>query len=280
MAIRTDLAVERMELGGTTSAGLQKKTEEIQGLMCTRVTDAQGGSYLTLDMPPIRQEENGFDRLCEAVAILLKQLAPPLPPESPVLVLGLGNCAVTPDALGPLCCRHVLATRHLVQSEPALRGFRSTCVLAPGVLGTTGLESGEIVLGLLREIAPAMVIAVDALAARRMHRLMGTIQLTDTGIVPGSGVGNARTALTRETLGVPVLMLGVPTVIDTQTIAEDLAEETGLPVERFAALDHPAIITTRDVDQQVMDAARILGYGIDLFLHPQLSRSDLDAFLN
>lgn len=280
MAIRTDLAVERVELGGTTSAGLQKKTEEIQGLMCTRVTDAQGGSYLTLDMPPIRQEENGFDRLCEAVAILLKQLAPPLPPESPVLVLGLGNRAVTPDALGPLCCRHVLATRHLVQSEPALRGFRSTCVLAPGVLGTTGLESGEIVLGLLREVAPAMIIAVDALAARRMHRLMGTIQLTDTGIVPGSGVGNARTALTRETLGVPVLMLGVPTVIDTQTIAEDLAEETGLPVDRFAALDHPAIITTRDVDQQVMDAARILGYGIDLFLHPQLSRSDLDAFLN
>lgn len=280
MAIRTDLAVERAELGGTTSADLQKKTEEIQGLMCTRVTDAQGGSYLTLDMPPIRQEENGFDRLCEAVAILLGQLAPPLPREAPVLVLGLGNRAVTPDALGPLCCQHVLATRHLVQSEPALRGFRSTCVLAPGVLGTTGLESGEIVLGLLREIAPAMVIAVDALAARRMHRLMGTIQLTDTGIVPGSGVGNARTALTRETLGVPVLMLGVPTVIDTQTIAEDLAEETGLPAERFAALDHPAIITTRDVDQQVMDAARILGYGIDLFLHPQLSRSDLDAFLN
>lgn len=280
MAIRTDLAVERVELGGTTSVGLQKKTEEIQGLMCTRVTDAQGGSYLTLDMPPIRQEENGFDRLCEAVAILLKQLAPPLPPESPVLVLGLGNRAVTPDALGPLCCQHVLATRHLVPSEPALRGFRSTCVLAPGVLGTTGLESGEIVLGLLREVAPAMIIAVDALAARRMHRLMGTIQLTDTGIVPGSGVGNARTALTRETLGVPVLMLGVPTVIDTQTIAEDLAEETGLPVDRFAALDHPAIITTRDVDQQVMDAARILGYGIDLFLHPQLSRSDLDAFLN
>lgn len=280
MAIRTDLAVERAELGGTTSADLQKKTEEIQGLMCTRVTDAQGGSYLTLDMPPIRQEENGFDRLCEAVAILLGQLAPPLPREAPVLVLGLGNRAVTPDALGPLCCQHVLATRHLVQSEPALHGFRSTCVLAPGVLGTTGLESGEIVLGLLREIAPAMVIAVDALAARRMHRLMGTIQLTDTGIVPGSGVGNARTALTRETLGVPVLMLGVPTVIDTQTIAEDLAEETGLPAERFAALDHPAIITTRDVDQQVMDAARILGYGIDLFLHPQLSRSDLDAFLN
>ena len=135
-------------------------------------------------------------------------------------------------------------------------------------------------LGLLLEIAPAMVIAVDALAARRMHRLMGTIQLTDTGIVPGSGVGNARTALTRETLGVPVLMLGVPTVIDTQTIAEDLAEETGLPAEQFAALDHPAIITTRDVDQQVMDAARILGYGIDMFLHPQLSQSDLDAFLN
>lgn len=280
MAIRTDLAVERMEPGGKLSGGLQSKTEEIRGLMCTRVTDKDGGSYLTLDMQPLRREPDAFDRLCDAVAALLAELAPPLPPNAPTLVLGLGNRAVTPDALGPLCCRHVLATRHLVRSEPALRGFRPTCVLAPGVLGMTGLESGEIVLGLLREIRPALVIAVDALAARRMHRLMCTIQLTDTGIVPGSGVGNARTALTRETLGVPVLMLGVPTVIDTQTIAEDLAEETGLPPERFAALRHPAMITTRDIDQQVMDAARVIGYGIDLFLHPQLSRSDLDAFLN
>lgn len=280
MAIRTDLAVERAELGGPTSAGLQTHTEEIRGLMCTRVTDAEGGSYLTLDMPPLRQEENGFDRLCDAVAALLERLAPPLPPEAPVLVVGLGNQEVTPDALGPLCCRNVLATRHLVRSEPALRGFRPVCVLAPGVLGTTGMESGEIVQGLLRELRPGLVIAVDALAARRMHRLMATIQLTDTGIVPGSGVGNARAALTRETLGVPVLMLGVPTVIDTQTIAEDLAQETGLSMEHFAALAHPAIITTRDVDQQVMDAAQIIGYGIDLFLHPQLSRSDLDAFLH
>ncbi len=274
MAIRTDLAVERAELGDQTSGRLRTEQTEIRGLACTRVTDERGGSYLTLDMQPLRREPDAFDRMCDAVAALLGELAPPLPPDAPVLVLGLGNRAVTPDALGPLCCQSVLATRHLVQTEPLLRRFRATSVLAPGVLGTTGVETGELVQGLMEKINPALVVAVDALAARRMERLMRTIQLTDTGIVPGSGVGNARTALTRETLGVPVLMVGVPTVIDTATIAHDLAEETGLPEERFGALQHPAIITTRDVDQQVMD------YGIDLFLHPQLSRSDLDAFLS
>ena len=188
--------------------------------------------------------------------------------------------SVTPEAVGPLCCQSVLATRHLTGAEPILDGFRPVSVLAPGVLGTTGVETGEIVRGLLENIRPELILAVDALAARRMRRLMRTIQLTDTGIVPGSGVGNARTALTHEELGVPVIALGVPTVIDTATIASEIAEQTEARCEALDDLNTPAIVTTRDVDRQVADAARVIGYGINLFLHPMLKLTDIDAFLS
>lgn len=279
MAIRTDLAIERAEDRDGEWSEAQQTWDEVEGIRRMRLTQ-QGGIYLTLCVEQLmRREQSAFSRTCHAVAVQLNELLPSLPSQAPVLMIGLGNRAVTPDAVGPLCCQNVLATRHLIGAEPVLEGFRPVSVLSPGVLGTTGVETGEIVMGLMDRIRPALVIAVDALAARRMGRLMKTIQLTNTGIVPGSGVGNARTALTEETLGVPVVSIGVPTVIDTATIAHDIAQQTGSGCEALDDLNTPAIVTTRDVDRQVADAARVIGYGINLFLHPMLDITDIEAFL-
>lgn len=290
MAIRTDLSIEVLENSGQTTQNAVQTEKNLEGFRLTQVEihrederiGKPPGSYYTLSVDALlRREEDAFPRACRAVAHSLGQLTRQLDPRAPVLVIGLGNRAVTPDAIGPLCCQSVLATRHLVERSPAqFRAFRPVAVLAPGVLGTTGVETGEIVMGVMDRIRPGLVIAVDALAARRLSRLMCTIQMTDTGIVPGSGVGNARAALTRQELGVPVLAVGVPTVVDGATLAADIAEQSGASCEALDDLHTPVLVTTRDVDQQVADAARVIGYGINLFLHPTLDITDIDLFLS
>ena len=290
MAIRTDLAIEVLENSGQTTQNAVQTEKNLEGFRLTQVEihrederiGKPPGSYYTLSVDALlRREEDAFPRACRAVAHSLGQLTRQLDPRAPVLVIGLGNRAVTPDAIGPLCCQSVLATRHLVERSPAqFRAFRPVAVLAPGVLGTTGVETGEIVMGVMDRIRPGLVIAVDALAARRLSRLMCTIQMTDTGIVPGSGVGNARAALTRQELGVPVLAVGVPTVVDGATLAADIAEQSGASCEALDDLHTPVLVTTRDVDQQVADAARVIGYGINLFLRPTLDITDIDLFLS
>lgn len=290
MAIRTDLAVEVIENSGLTSESATQTQKDLEGFQLTQVKihqedDTLGkppGSYYTLSVDALlRRETDSFPRACRAVAHSLEELTTHLDPDASVLVIGLGNRAVTPDAIGPLCCQNVLATRHLVERSPAqFRAFRPVSVLAPGVLGTTGVETGEIVMGVIDRIHPGLVIAVDALAARRLSRLMCTIQMTDTGIVPGSGVGNARAALTQKQLGIPVLAIGVPTVVDGATLAADIMEQSGASCEALNDLRTPVLVTTRDVDQQVADAARVIGYGINLFLHPTLDIADIDLFLS
>ncbi|MCD8355122.1 MAG: GPR endopeptidase [Clostridia bacterium] len=289
MAIRTDLALELLEQQPAEDVIQQEKM--LEGFPLHQVTihrentriGKPPGNYYTLSIDGLlHRETDSFPRACHAVAKSLEQLVPQLQDtHSTVLVIGLGNRAVTPDAIGPLCCQNVLATRHLVERSPAqFRAFRPVAVLAPGVLGMTGVETGEIVMGVIQRIQPGLVIAVDALAARRLSRLMRTIQMTDTGIVPGSGVGNARAALTEKELGVPVLAIGVPTVVDGATLAEDIMEQSGTSCEALDDLHTPVLVTTRDVDQQVADAARVIGYGINLFLHPTLDITDIDLFLS
>lgn len=286
MAVRTDLALELAE-----GRRVQQRTQTLEGFSLHTVTVTESdtdfgrpsGRYATLSIRDLlRRETDAFPRACRAVAQILRQLAPSnQDPRAPVLVIGLGNRAVTPDAIGPLCCQNVLATRHLVEQSPEqFRAFRPVAVLAPGVLGTTGVETGELVLGVIDRIHPELILAVDALAARRLSRLMCTIQMTDTGIVPGSGVGNARTALTQTALGVPVLSIGVPTVVDGATLAADIAQQSGAQCEALDDLNTPVLVTTRDVDQQTADAARVIGYGINLFLHPSLDIADMELFLS
>ena len=296
-AKRTDLALEARELwqesaGKTTRlTGVKAVKRKQEGYPVTRVDilDSRGeealgkprGSYLTVDLTTFWQRKSDFfQRAVRAVGTPLKEL---LPTEGPVLVVGLGNRAMTPDAVGPLTADHVLVTRHLISAMPRqFSGFRPVSVLRSGVLGTTGVESAEAVRGLASEVKPACVIAVDALASRRVGRVCAAVQLSDTGIIPGSGVGNHRHPLNAETLGVPVIAIGVPTVVDSATLAADLLEETGVTdydEEKLRASRQNLMVTPRDIDQQVRDLGKVIGYGINWALQ-DLDIDEMNALLS
>ena len=273
----------------TELAGVEAHDEEREGIPVTtvRVLDGEGeralgkprGTYVTLTLEGVaRREEDVFGRAARAVAAELSALLGNIPADGLVLVAGLGNRAITPDAVGPKVHEHILVTRHLVAHMPEHFGhMRPVASLAAEVLGNTGVESGEVVRAVCDRISPACVIAVDALASRSLKRLCRTVQLTDTGITPGSGVGNHRFSLDREHLGVPVLALGVPTVVEGATLAADLlGTEDTPPLGEGGEL----LVTPKDIDSQVADLSKILGYGISLALQPGLTVDDLDLLLS
>lgn len=298
MSFRTDLAMEALELterGGhplSERNGVSRKVLNLEGFEVTKVhiinqagAKAVGkarGHYDTLDLGAlIRRENDAFPRACTALSRLLSDLLPQ-DAKGPVLVVGLGNRSITPDAVGPLSCEHVIATRHLVEKTPEyFSQWRPVAAVSPGVLGQTGIETGEIVEGVLGRIKPAAVIAIDALAAGRLSRLLHTIQVTDTGIVPGSGVGNARTALNHDSLGIPVVAIGVPTVVDGATLAHEIMSQTDITnCEALDDLGNPVVVTTNNIDREVRDVSRVIGYAINKALHSDLSIEDIDLFLS
>ncbi len=293
---RTDLALEARELWQESAertgrlSGVKATKRKEEGYPVTRVDilDQRGerslgkprGSYLTVDLTTFWQRKSDyFQRAVRAVGSQLKSL---LPPEGAALVVGLGNAAMTPDAIGPLAVESVLVTRHLVSENSKLfAGLRPVSAFCAGVLGATGVESAEAVRGLASQVEPSFVIAIDALASRRVGRVCATVQLSDTGIVPGSGVGNHRASLDRETLGVPVFAVGVPTVVDAATLALDLLEESGVEDPDLRSLrenDPGLMVTPRDIDRQVRELAKVVGYGIDWALQ-DLEIEEIDALL-
>jgi spore protease len=217
----------------------------------------------------------------EALAEEIKKL---LPKEGLVLIAGLGNYQVTPDALGPKTASLTFATRHIqgeIARSTGLDGLRPVAVLAPGVLGQTGMETGEILASLCKELKPSAVIVVDAMASRKTERVGTTIQICDTGISPGSGVGNARPQLNSETLGVPVIAMGVPTVVDAKTLAADLAMQSGAQESAVEKLQNSAephgtamIVTPREIDLLIERAAKLLSLAINTALHPDFTPED------
>lgn len=294
MAFRTDLAVEAIENHKTAAAlpHVRQSDRTLEGFAvhevrilsedAAREIGKPQGRYLTFELDAlIRREEDAFPRACKALSTLLRELLP-RPNDGPVLIAGLGNRMITPDAIGPQTADHVIATRHLVAQSPAIfADWRPVSALAPGVLGQTGVETGEVICGVLDRVRPAAVIAVDALAAGRLSRLLRTVQLADTGITPGAGVGNARTALNEETLGVPVIAVGVPTVVDGATLAHEISSQLGQPdCEALDDLSQPVMITTRDIDREVADISRMIGYAVNMALHPHLSVADIDLYLS
>ena len=297
---RTDLAVEARELwtqsAGEKSAlaGVQAEERKQEGYPVTvvKVLNEEGaqalgkpvGTYVTLELSGLkRREEDAFPRAVRALAAELRALLS-VPKGAPVLVVGLGNRAITPDNIGPGAADHTLVTRHLVEQVPEHFGhFRPVSALAAGVLATTGVESSELVQAVVEQIRPACVIAVDALASRSLERVCSTVQLADTGITPGSGVGNHRAALNRESLGVPVIALGVPTVVDVATLCADVLAEAGrgeLEPQALAGAGAGLMVTPRDIDQSVADLAKVIGYGINLALQDGLSVEDVEMFLS
>ena len=295
MAFRTDLATEAIEnkdmaadmrqvrQADRTLDGFSVNEVEILTDRAAQEIGKPRGRYLTLSLDAlIRREEDAFPRACRALSALLRELLPETAGSAPILVTGLGNRMITPDAIGPQAVDHVIATRHLVEQVPdVFSSWRPVSALAPGVLGQTGVETGEVVCGVLDRIRPAAVLAIDALAAGRLSRLLRTVQLADTGITPGAGVGNARAALNEQTLGVPVIAVGVPTVVDGATLAHEITGQLGGPsCEALEDLSRPVMITTRDIDKEVADIARMIGYAVNMALHPHLTVEDIDLYLS
>lgn len=297
---RTDLALEAQEIL-TQSTRDQKELEGIDTRKSIRsgypvttvaITGEQAaqalnkplGTYVTLELDGLkRREENAFSRAVHALAEELTALLPIKGNES-VLVVGLGNRAITPDNIGPVAVSHTLVTRHLVQQIPEHFGhFRPVAALAAGVLANTGVESSELVRAVVDKLNPSCIIAIDALASRSLKRLCTTVQLADTGITPGSGVGNHRTALNQDTLGIPVIALGVPTVVDAATLCADVLEQAGrndLDPDALNGTGNNLMVTPRDIDQSAADMAKVIGYGINLALQPDLSLADIELLLN
>lgn len=266
---RTDLAAEEIPQGGGELSGVRSETYDRDGFTVTRVEilDPQGadvlckpmGNYITVDVETfVQRRENSFGSAVSLLAEFLRELIP-LSDKDSVLVAGLGNQAITPDAVGPETASLTLATRHLrAQMPEEFAAFRPVSVFRTGVLGTTGMESAEVIRALCEAVRPDAVVVVDALASRSTEKLCRTVQIADSGIVPGSGVGNDRAELSRRVLGVPVTAIGVPTVVDAGN---------GL------------IVTPRDIDRYVKDAGKLIAYALNLALHPALTLSDVDMFV-
>ena len=282
--LRTDLALERRSfLGSRLPEGIGFEETQRDGVTLTKIdvfskeaAAALGkpeGTYYTAAMEGFP----GSDALTDdRLAVLTEALDALLPEQGGVLVVGLGNPAVTPDALGPKCAAMVLATRHIdraTMEELSLPPLREVSVLSPGVTGQTGFEAAEIIAGIVQKVKPACVIAVDALAAAGVERLARTVQLSSAGIEPGSGVGNARKALNRETLGVPVVSVGVPTVVDALSLAKDVFDATEAP-DADADIAR-MMVTPRDIDTVIDGAARLLALSVNCALQKNLSPAQL-----
>jgi len=284
MNFRSDLAVECMAID-----------QKMEGVRCTnddhgefRVTrlhvqDERGaralgkpvGHYVTMELPPLGDYADVYGAAMQCVAEELHRL---LPKQGTVLVAGLGNQSMTPDALGPACCEQVLATRHIsaeLAKSAGLGKLRPVSTLTPGVLGRTGVESGELIAAAVQALQPAAVIIVDALAARSVSRLGCTVQMSNAGIVPGSGVGNARRELNEAALGVPVIALGVPTVVDAATLVSELSDCQPKDTQACKTM----MVTPREIDLLVQRAAKLCAMSINRALQPHLSVEDFLALV-
>ena len=259
--------LRRSEAGGCEILRVQLRTPEA----AERIGKPMG-CYVTVDCGNILMlDEVERERVCCALAVEIREMVERMSESRissgfSVLVVGLGNSEITPDAIGPETVRNLSVTRHLRQSDHALLSAVGSCeisALLPGVFGKTGLEAVELVRGAVSAVSPDLVIAVDALAARSAERLATTVQLSDTGIQPGSGIGNRRRALTAETVGVPVMALGVPTVIDSSTLVYDALRRGGCDTAREelrAALEAGKgyFVSPKEIDLLVRAAGALL----------------------
>ena len=277
MNCRTDIALERQELlPETNQKGIKVKKWDKEKAQVTEIEilneygantlQKPVGKYITVEVPEFSHESELLDGRLTALTEAIKNLLPQNLEK--VLVAGLGNENITPDALGPLCARQIFSTRHIkgdVIKDLGLENLKSVSSISTGVLGQTGIETAEYISGIVRLIKPDGVIVIDALASRRLSRLGKTVQLTDTGISPGSGVGNYRKTIDSKTLGVPVVSIGVPTVVDGNTIVYDLTgkENTNINTDNM-------MVTPREIDTIITRAAKLLSLSINCALQPDI----------
>ena len=287
--IRTDLAMERLNAAKmshgrgrgvagvtdrrTTICGIGVHTTTVESQDAAEVLCKPIGNYYTISLDKtIHRTDDSFSDTAQCIAEILRRL---LPQRERVLVACLGNPNITPDAIGPEAAKSIMVTKHLKEALPAeFADFGAVSLICPGVLGTTGIETAAIVKGAVDAVQPQCVIAVDALAARGTDRLCRTVQICNTGIEPGSGVGNRRFALNEESLGVPVIAMGIPTVVDANTFIYDLTD--GAPCRQGRG--EGMFITPREIDSFVHHSSKLLAYGINLALHKDLTLDDMELF--
>ena len=309
---RSDLAIEAAALFNKSESdiknieGIEYKTEKCDSYTLTtvEVLNSRGeeaigkkiGTYITIDCPKIREnDDEAFDKVSAALGDILEKMLN-LKKYHTVLAVGLGNWNVTPDALGPKVVSKLLVTRHLFEFIPEKipDTLQALCAISPGVLGITGIETSEIVKGICDKVRPDVIIAIDALASRKIERISTSIQISDTGITPGAGIGNKRRGLDEEYLGARVIAIGVPTVVDAATVANDTIEilcenikrSEGLNKEIGKALEltdnemrYPLIkevlnpfvgdliVTPKEVDEIIDDVSKISANGINRAVH-------------
>lgn len=285
MNFRTDLALERCEfLNKKTIDGIEMSTFDAHETKVTRidVTNESGaetvgkpiGRYVTVEVKPFAKYAQFID---DGFFVLKEEIGRIIPANGSVLVAGLGNIRITPDALGPKCASMIFATRHItgeLLKETGLSGLRRVTAFSTGVLGETGAEAAEIIKGIVRATTPDFVITVDALAARNVSRLGTTVQMCNTGIVPGSGVGNARQEISEKTIGVPVISIGVPTVVDAATLILDYLgdyENEDLLYKQAGTMT----VTPREVDLMIERASKLTALAINCALQPDITPEDM-----
>lgn len=323
MEKRTDLAVEAHQIYAE-----DKKVDTVNGVdieefkkdrvKVTRVNIRTNegskalkkpvGDYVTLEIPEyVHETQEHFDMITKTFSDELKRMIPKRNKDSVTLVVGLGNRNITADALGPKVVDGLLVTRHLFDLMPddIADGVVPVCALSPGVLGITGIETNEIIKGVVQRVKPDVIIAIDALASRSISRVMTTIQLSNTGIKPGAGVGNERGGLDMETLGVPVIAVGVPTVVDAATMANDTIDmvienisahtdkDTSFykmlqnmdKKEKYHLIDEVLnksfvnlVVTPKEVDEVIDDLAEIISDGINVCMHSCINTENVSRY--
>ena len=287
MNFRTDLAAEikpdiEQKTGGVSAkrerrGDIEITTIEIENEIGARLLAKPVGTYISFALPPYLEQEND----AFAVGLISGALRTLFPKkQGTVLVVGLGNRDITPDALGPHTVQRVLATRHIRQELGAVQGLeelRPVAVISPGVLGKTGIETLEVIRGAVQAVQPNLVLAVDAFAAKDSERLGTTVQLATSGICPGSGVGNSRKALDYNSLGVPVISIGVPTVVDASTLAAEIAGEQAL--KRVRPYGREMFVTPREIDVIIQRAAKLLSEVLNAALQPAYTLEEIAGLM-
>lgn len=324
-SIRTDLALEAKELYEEQEQkqpdipGVRVDNEEKENMKISRIEilSKEGeekigkpqGNYITLEVPGIRNRDPEYEeRVSIQLAEEIRRLSG-LGNDSTTMVVGLGNWNITPDSLGPKVVQRIMVTRHILDLMPDQvdERVRSVCAVSPGVLGITGIETGEIVKGVVEKVKPDLVIVVDALASRKTDRIGTTIQIADTGIHPGSGVGNKRMGLNQESLGTRTIAIGVPTVVYAHTIGRDALQ---MLINEFSNQATPGsefykmlqkmdegqmdalvqqvlhqglgdlVVTPKEVDLLMGDITNIIADGLNLALHENITLDEVDHFLH
>ncbi len=327
---RTDLVIEAHDIFMNSSEAKEQAAEhksppgvEVENagnedvkITRVRITSPTGeqaigkpmGNYITLEIPQLKDNNPEVNqRVIDVMASELKSILN-LKENSTTLVVGLGNWNVTPDALGPKVISNLMVTRHLLEYLPEHvdEGVSPVCAISPGVMGITGIETGEIVKGVVERIKPDALIAIDALAARSMERVSTTIQIADTGIAPGGGVGNKRMELSKATLGMPVVAIGVPTVVDAATLTNDamdliidsLMQEAPSDSSFYNTLKNidreekyqlikqalnpfvgHLIVTPKEIDDIISRVSKVVANGLNMALHKGLKQQDIEKYL-